>query len=62
MYLCFQVYPAVEYDFVPNKLTLNKETDVLHIQWAGMISNPASVPNIQKNFHVVGVVFAHSAM
>lgn len=30
-----QVYPAVEYDFVPNKLTLNKETDVLHIQWAG---------------------------
>lgn len=30
-----QVYPAVEYDFVPNKLTLKKETDVLHIQWAG---------------------------
>lgn len=29
-----QVYPAVEYDFVPNKMSI-KGTDLLHIQWAG---------------------------
>ena len=32
-----QVYPAVEYDFVPNKLNIQKETDVVHIQWAGRV-------------------------
>lgn len=30
-----QVYPAVEYDFVPIKMSINKETDLLHIQWTG---------------------------
>jgi len=32
-----QVYPAVEYDFVPNKLNIKKETDVVHIQWTGRV-------------------------
>ena len=31
-----QTYPAVEYDFVPNKLTVN-ENDLVHIQWTGMM-------------------------
>lgn len=29
-----QTYPAVEYDFIPNKLTL-MENDLVHIQWTG---------------------------
>ena len=29
-----QVYPAVEYDFVPNELEISQQ-DLLHIQWAG---------------------------
>jgi len=29
-----QVYPAVEYDFVPNRLEMTSE-DLLHIQWTG---------------------------
>lgn len=29
-----QTFPAVEYDFIPNKLTI-PETDLLHIQWTG---------------------------
>jgi len=29
-----QVYPGVEYDFVPNRLTVNT-TDFVHIQWTG---------------------------
>merc|ERR1739848_921689 len=29
-----QTYPAVEYDFVPNRLTI-KKGDAIHIQWAG---------------------------
>ena len=29
-----QVYPAVEYDFVPNRLTI-PQSDCLHIQWTG---------------------------
>lgn len=29
-----QTFPAVEYDFVPNKLTV-EEDDLLHIQWTG---------------------------
>lgn len=28
------MYPAVEYDFLPNRLTI-KTTDYLHIQWTG---------------------------
>ena len=32
-----QVYPAVEYDFAPNMLTVN-ESDLIHIQWTGMSS------------------------
>eukprot|EP01100_Stratorugosa_tubuloviscum_P001849 TRINITY_DN1420_c0_g1_i3.p1 TRINITY_DN1420_c0_g1~~TRINITY_DN1420_c0_g1_i3.p1 ORF type:complete len:608 (+),score=312.09 TRINITY_DN1420_c0_g1_i3:76-1899(+) len=34
-----QVYPAVEYDFVPNLLNVNKE-DLIHIQWTGCDTNP----------------------
>ena len=30
-----QVYPAVEYDFVPNNLLI-KSNDLIHIQWTGM--------------------------
>jgi len=29
-----QTYPAVEYDFVPNRLTI-PEGDAIHVQWAG---------------------------
>nr|XP_006822468.1 PREDICTED: protein DD3-3-like [Saccoglossus kowalevskii] len=29
-----QVYPAVEYDFVPNRLTI-EDGDLVHIQWTG---------------------------
>ncbi len=29
-----QVYPAVEYDFIPNRLDIS-ETDCVHIQWTG---------------------------
>ena len=29
-----QVYPAVEYDFVPNRLTLSSD-QCLHVQWTG---------------------------
>lgn len=29
-----QTYPAVEYDFTPNKLVLN-QADYVHIQWTG---------------------------
>ena len=31
-----QVYPSVEYDFIPNKLDIT-ESDCLHIQWTGII-------------------------
>jgi len=34
-----QVYPAVEYDFVPNKLVMH-EDDYIHIQWTGSDYNP----------------------
>lgn len=30
-----QTYPAVEYDFIPNRMTLNGNKDLLHIQWTG---------------------------
>jgi len=39
-----QVYPSVEYDFVPNKLTVT-EDDCLHIQWTGSDYNPNRNPN-----------------
>ncbi|KAJ7333540.1 hypothetical protein OS493_017077 [Desmophyllum pertusum] len=39
-----QVYPAVEYDFVPNKLNIRKETDVVHIQWTGSNSHNNNSP------------------
>lgn len=29
-----QVYPAVEYDFMPNDLTITSQ-DAIHIQWTG---------------------------
>ena len=31
-----QTYPAVEYDFIPNKLIV-KENELVHIQWTGMV-------------------------
>jgi hypothetical protein len=34
-----QVYPAVEYDFVPNTLEVSKQ-DYIHIQWTGSNTNP----------------------
>lgn len=34
-----QVYPAVEYDFVPNKLEASKN-DFIHVQWTGSNTNP----------------------
>jgi len=39
-----QVYPAVEYDFVPNRLTV-KKGDYIHIQWTGSDYNPERGPN-----------------
>jgi hypothetical protein len=39
-----QVYPAVEYDFVPNDLCL-KKGDYVHFQWAGSDYNPRRNPN-----------------
>ena len=29
-----QAFPAVEYDFIPNRLTTS-ESDLIHIQWTG---------------------------
>ena len=29
-----QVYPAVEYDFIPNRLKI-KKSDLVHVQWTG---------------------------
>ena len=40
-----QVYPSVEYDFFPNRLTINQD-DCLHIQWTG-----AYIAFITCNFH-----------
>lgn len=34
-----QAYPAVEYDFVPNQLTINAG-DFIHFQWTGCDTNP----------------------
>jgi len=39
-----QVYPSVEYDFVPNKATI-KDNDCLHVQWTGSDYNPNRNPN-----------------
>jgi len=36
-----QVYPAVEYDFVPNRLEVDKD-DYVHIQWTGSNRNPGN--------------------
>jgi len=30
-----QVYPAVEYDFVPMNLEIDEKTDLVHFQWTG---------------------------
>jgi len=39
-----QAYPSVEYDFVPNKLTVT-EDDCIHLQWTGSDYNPNRNPN-----------------
>ncbi|XP_065065855.1 protein DD3-3-like [Rhopilema esculentum] len=36
-----QVYPAVEYDYVPNTLVVNKD-DFVHFQWTGSNTNPGN--------------------
>jgi len=36
-----QTYPATEYDFVPNRLEVNKG-DYVHIQWTGSDDNPGN--------------------
>ncbi|XP_070559547.1 protein DD3-3-like [Ptychodera flava] len=38
-----QVYPAVEYDFVPNKMTIG-EGDLVHIQWTGSNTHDNDAP------------------
>lgn len=30
-----QTFPAMEYDFIPNKLELQGGSDLVHIQWTG---------------------------
>lgn len=47
-FFSYEVYPAVEYDFVPNKLNIKKETDVVHIQWTGK-KNFFSTCNINRS-------------
>jgi len=39
-----QTYPAVEYDFMPNDLCINKG-DYVHFQWTGSDYNPNRNPN-----------------
>eukprot|EP00656_Telonema_subtile_P058030 TRINITY_DN969_c0_g1_i11.p1 TRINITY_DN969_c0_g1~~TRINITY_DN969_c0_g1_i11.p1 ORF type:complete len:793 (+),score=208.25 TRINITY_DN969_c0_g1_i11:217-2595(+) len=39
-----QTYPAVEYDFVPNDLCIDKG-DMVHFQWVGSDYNPRRNPN-----------------
>lgn len=39
-----QTYPSVEYDFVPNKMTVT-EDDCVHLQWTGSDYNPNRNPN-----------------
>ena len=41
-----QVYPAVEYDFVPNRLTMTEE-DLLLIQWTGSNTHNNSKDSMQ---------------
>ena len=36
-----QVYPSVEYDFVPDRLTLT-EGELVHFQWSGGDTNPTN--------------------
>ena len=38
-----QTYPAVEYDFVPNKLAIN-EDECIHFQWTGSNSHNNGAP------------------
>lgn len=33
-----QVYPAVEYDFIPNRMTIDEDKDFVHVQWTGWYS------------------------
>lgn len=30
-----QTFPATEYDFIPDRLVVNKDTDLVHVQWTG---------------------------
>jgi hypothetical protein len=34
-----QTFPATEYDFVPDKLTISKSKDLVHVQWTGSNSH-----------------------
>ena len=42
-----QTYPAVEYDFVPNRMYI-QESDLVHIQWTGSNSHDNSELNAIK--------------
>ena len=42
-----QTYPAVEYDFIPNRLRM-RENEFVHVQWTGMIVNlNATLPQMK---------------
>jgi hypothetical protein len=43
-----QTFPAVEYDFVPNNLTITTD-DYLHFQWTGSNRSPAGAGQGQEN-------------
>ena len=34
-----QTTPATEYDFIPDKLTIKKASDLVHVQWTGSNSH-----------------------
>jgi len=53
-----QTFPATEYDFVPQYLSLNPSTDILHVQWTGSNTNNDNNANNIKadrnNFVITG--------
>jgi len=38
-----QTYPAVEYDFIPNRMSI-KDTDLVHVQWTGSNTHNNQAP------------------
>ena len=39
-----QVYPGVEYDFVPSELRLAASSDLVHVQWTGSNTHDNNPP------------------